>query len=147
MFSSKTTKTIYSFPGDIVSLDDDITDFGNIFDNFFAEMRGEKVFPAFNVIKTKTGYCIEMAIAGYNKDSVHITEQNGVLTITGKRQTQEYPKDSYISRGIETNSFHRSFNLGKSLEIADAILTDGMLTVTILRSEPEKTKIKKHEIR
>lgn len=143
MWQSKTTKTLWAFPSDVITLDDDITDFGNIFDNFFAEIRGEKVFPPTDVLPVGDGFSIQMALAGYKKSDIHIFEQNDVLVINGKKE--DHP--AHISTNITAKSFHRSFKLGKSLEVTDAILTDGMLTVTIVRREPEKTKIKKHEIR
>jgi len=48
-----------------------------------------------------------------------------------------------LYRGIATRQFNRSFNLADYVEVDEAILKDGMLTLNLVRNLPEALKPKK----
>lgn len=102
-------------------------------------------FPPYNVRKIdEDNFVVELAVAGYNKDSIDITEHDGVLTIKGER-----PEDSeeYLHKGIAGRKFTRTFTLAEYMFVDGADLKDGMLSIAIKREVPEEKKPKKVKIK
>ena len=111
-----------------------ITKFGIGFDRMFDELSRlhegtvSTNYPPYNVIEvTDDKYIVELAVAGYNKESLTITEHDGTLEIKGER-----PEDveEYVHKGIAGRKFTRSFALGEYVHVDSADLKDGMLYVT-----------------
>lgn len=110
--------------------------FDTVFKDIFSDIFPKEVKTDSNIIKTDTGYIIEIAFAGFRKEDIHIVEQNGNLKISGTR-----------SNSPKAYSITKTFSLDKCLEVTDAILTDGMLTVNILKREPDTTKPRTFEVK
>lgn len=98
-------------------------------------------FPPYNVRKLNDdNFVVELAVAGYNKESIDITEHDGTLVIKGEK-----PEDaeSYIHKGVAGRKFTRTFALGEYMFVDSADMKDGMLYVSIKREIPEEAKPKK----
>lgn len=113
--------------------------FNDMFHGVFADSK-QHTYPPADIIKTKDGNIIRMAVAGYNKKDINVSLEDWVLTISGKKQ-EGLTGVEYIHQGISQKSFTRHFTLEKSAEITDVSLTDGMLTVTIKQNEPKPKRI------
>ena len=97
-------------------------------------------YPPYNVRKhDEDTFIVELAIAGFNKESVKVTEHEGTLKIEGER-----PEDAetYIHKGIAGRKFTRTFVLGEYMHVDNADLLDGILYVTVKRDVPEEKKPK-----
>lgn len=143
MFKSNTRKVmgnnlaLYDVFADTKLFGDDFfSEFDRLFGNAFADSH----YPPTNTRKTQEGYIIEMALAGYKKEDIAVTQQDNILTISAKKQ-DEASKDDYIHKGISYRSFNRSFTLGKTSEVKEVSLTNGLLTVTITQAKPENKLI------
>lgn len=102
-------------------------------------------FPPYNVRKIdEDTFVVELAVAGYNKASLEVTEHDGVLTIKGER-----PEDSeeYVHKGIAGRKFTRTFSLAEYMFVDSADLNDGMLYIVIKRDIPEEKKPKTIKIK
>lgn len=102
-------------------------------------------FPPYNIRKVdEDTFVVELAVAGYNKESLEITEHNGTLEIKGER-----PEDveEYVHKGIAGRKFTRSFVLGEHVHVDNADLKDGMLYVSLKRDLPEEKKPKTIKIK
>lgn len=102
-------------------------------------------FPPYNVRKVdEDTFVVELAVAGYNKSSLSITEHDGTLEIKGER-----PEDveEYVHRGIAGRKFTRNFVLGEYVHVDSADLNDGMLYVVVKRDLPEEKKPKTIKIK
>ena len=102
-------------------------------------------FPPYNVRKEdEDNFVIELAVAGYNKESLSITEHEGTLEVKGER-----PEDAeeYVHKGIAGRKFTRSFVLGEYVYVSSADLKDGMLYVKLRRELPEEKKPKTIKIK
>jgi molecular chaperone IbpA len=110
---------------------------------FFSELRTSKEFlsgyPPSNTIATKTGYIIELALAGYNKTDVVVEQEGSTLIISAQKEEEPHSGD-YINRGISRKSFTKTFTLSKTAEVTSVTLTDGLLTVIITQTQPEQKK-------
>ena len=113
--------------------------------NRLATTHQQSGFPPYNVRKIdEDAFVVELAVAGYNKDSIEITEHDGMLTIKGER-----PEDveEYIHKGIAGRKFTRTFTLAEYMFVDSADLNDGMLYVIVKRNVPEEKKPKTIEIK
>jgi len=101
-------------------------------------------YPPFNLIQVDDdNYVIEVAVAGFGKDDINITEHDGALEISGEKVTEENedtPK--YHHQGISSRRFTRSFNLADHVKVTGADMKDGILTVSLQREVPEEMKPK-----
>lgn len=102
-------------------------------------------FPPYNIRKIdEDTFVVELAVAGYNKESIDITEHEGTLTVKGER-----PEDveEYIHKGIAGRKFTRTFALGEYMFVNSADLVDGMLYVVVKREVPEEKRPKTIKIK
>jgi len=79
---------------------------------------------------------ISLAVAGFTRDQLEITVEDNQLTIRGKQQDD---KDrEYLYRGIAARQFQRTFVLADGIEIRSADLNNGLLSIDLVRHEPER---------
>jgi len=102
-------------------------------------------FPPYDLEKiSDTEYRLSMAVAGYSADNLEIMEHDGVLTITGKVNSEE--ERNYLHKGIAGRSFKRSFYLDQYVYVKDSQLANGVLTINFVKEVPEALKPRKIEI-
>lgn len=142
--SSNLIKTNGSLFPAIPSLLDDF--FGrNWLDSSLADWRTfGSTLPAVNVQETNDNYLIEVAAPGMKKDDFKVELENDVLTISSEQQNSHEEKDgNYARREFSYQAFRRSFSLPQHKVKADGIsarYTDGILHITIPKTEEAKTK-------
>ncbi len=89
-------------------------------------------------------YRITLAVAGFRQDEIDITAQQNLLIVSGRKQENE--GRHYVHRGIANRSFERRFALGDYVQVKDAELRDGLLSIELVREIPEAMKPRKIEI-
>lgn len=103
-------------------------------------------FPPHNIIKLDdTRYVVELAIAGFSKDEIEITAEDGTLTIKGEKKDKEVEL-TYLHRGIGTRSFTKQLTIADTVEVKGAEFKDGILRVGLENVIPEHKKPRKIEI-
>jgi molecular chaperone IbpA len=103
-------------------------------------------FPPHNIIKLNdTHYVVELAIAGFSKEEIEITTEDGTLTIKGERKDKEADV-TYLHRGIGTRSFTKQLTIADTVEVRGAEFKDGILRVGLENVIPEHKKPRKIEI-
>lgn len=116
--------------------------FGNLLD---AALRGEQQsagYPPYNIESTGDNrYNITLAVAGFDESDLDISTEKGVLTVRGKKR-EESGERKYLYQGIANRSFERKFNLADFVEVTDAHLDKGLLTVCLVKEIPEAMKPK-----
>ena len=101
-------------------------------------------FPPYNVRKVDDdNFIIELAVAGYNKSNLKITEENGNLTVTGELPDTD---GQYLHKGIAGRKFTRTFALAEHMVTRGSHLVDGMLLISVEKVIPEEKKPKAIEI-
>jgi HSP20 family molecular chaperone IbpA len=86
---------------------------------------------------------ITLAVAGFTREQLEITIEDNQLTIRGKQQDDKGRE--YLYRGIAARQFHRTFVLADGIEIRSADLNNGLLSIDLVRHEPERL-VRKIEI-
>ena len=119
------------------------------FDNLFDEFERMSSFtdnnyPAYNIIKTgDEDYKIEIAVAGCNENEISIEVKKGLMTVEASKTKLS---NEYLHRGIAERSFTKQFRLADNMEVKNADLRDGLLTVNLFREIPEAEKPKQIKI-
>ena len=108
-------------------------------------MHNSTNYPPYNLIKIDDdNYMVELALAGFKKEDISIEQEKNVLVIKGNSSVEE--ENSYIHKGIGARSFTRTFSLSEFMEVAGAMMADGILKVLAIRNVPEEAKPKSFEI-
>lgn len=114
-------------------------------DLFESALRSEagNTYPPHNVEKHGDDhYRIVIAAAGLAEEDMEIQVEKGVLTIAGGKR--EHDKDvTYLHQGIAQRAFRLSFRLADHIEVQGASLTNGLLSIDLLRVIPEEAKPKR----
>lgn len=104
-------------------------------------------YPPYNVLKyDEDNYSLELAVAGFKKDEVEVTIKDGSLIVSGEKLNPEVD-DYFLYRGIATRKFTRSFALAEHMEVHEAAIEDGILSIPITRVVPEEKKPKQITIK
>jgi molecular chaperone IbpA len=87
-------------------------------------------------------YRIVVAAAGFQEEDLELQVEKGVLTISGgKRDANEGV--TFLHQGIAQRAFKLSFRLADHIEIKAADLSNGLLSIDLLRVIPEEAKAKR----
>lgn len=78
---------------------------------------------------------ITLAVAGFGKEELDVTVEENQLVIRG-RQNDDAER-AYLHRGIAARQFQRAFVLAEGIEVKGAELSNGLLSISLLRLEPE----------
>jgi HSP20 family molecular chaperone IbpA len=79
---------------------------------------------------------ITLALAGFRREQLEITLEDNQLVIRG-RQEDDKARD-FIHRGIAARQFSRTFVLADGIEVKSADLRDGLLSIDLVRREPDR---------
>ena len=77
---------------------------------------------------------ITLAVAGFSREQLDITVEDSQLVVRGRQEQDE--ERAYIYRGIATRKFQRTFVLAEGIEVRSADLTNGLLSIDLVRLEP-----------
>lgn len=110
-------------------------------------LRGEQTsngYPPYNIEVTgENEYGITLAVAGFEEEELNLQVENGVLTVRGKKASNEDDKNRrFLHQGIAYRSFERKFNLADHVEVRGAELKHGLLTIQLVKEVPEAMKPK-----
>ena len=143
------TKTLTLRSFDIPAL----TKFGIGFDNMFDELmrvsaqQSSTNYPPYDIVQiNEDEYMISMAVAGFGHDNLTVTKDKKFLIVEGKHSRETVENEDattkYLHKGISERSFRREFQLADHVEISNAHLGLGILSVHLKREVPEDAKPK-----
>ena len=127
--------------------------FDSVFDHFESMFNDSPSlhtnYPPYDIVKTdEHSYVIELAVAGFSKEDISVTVENGVLTVESDREgNAESSGQEIIHRGISKRYFKKSFSISDDVEIRGAELKDGLLRISIEKIIPESRKRKEISIK
>lgn len=135
------TKTLTLRSHDIPSFNK----FGIGFDRMFEEIQrlteqqSNGTYPPHNIIKIdENNFIIELAVAGFSKGEIDIQVEKNILTIRGSKvkDLDSEPKE-YLVKLIGTRDFERTFTLAEYVEVKNASVSNGILSIALERKVPE----------
>ncbi|MES2763721.1 MAG: Hsp20/alpha crystallin family protein [Bacteroidota bacterium] len=117
--------------------------FGSFFHNDLFTKEYAGFVPTVNISEKENTYVIELSAPGFEKKDFTISVDEGVLTISGKNETENATEGKhYVRKEFNYGSFSRSFNLTDLVDEdkIDAKYENGILKIELPKNE--KTKIK-----
>ena len=108
-------------------------------DEVHSAMEGNK-YPPHNIVKVDDDhYTVELAVAGFAEDQLDVSVKDGVLTVTGNLEDAR----TYVHKGISTRKFTRTFTLNEHVDVKEASLVNGILSIQLERNVPEAERPRK----
>jgi HSP20 family protein len=101
------------------------------------------IAPASEASTDDSAYRIAMELPGVAEDDIHLTVDQGVVTVKGEKRTSREEKgETWYFSERQFGSFQRSFRLPPDADEAavKADLKDGVLTVTVPKKAPAATE-------
>ena len=100
------------------------------------------VFPLINLTETKKDYILRAELPGVQAEDLDIQAAGRNITISGERKIEPDPNATYHRRERETGKFSRALTLPGDIDRdkIEASLKDGVLTVTVPKSEKAKPR-------
>lgn len=122
--------------------------FDRVFDALDSASRVQSFdnWPPYDIIKQgEDSYRIVMAVAGFDRDELMLTDRPNLLVVSGAKKggAQECV---YLHKGIAEREFERRFELADHVKVARASLQNGLLTIELQREVPEALKPRKIDI-
>lgn len=97
-------------------------------------------YPPFNIEQLEaasgTHLRITLAVAGFTREDLTVTLDGNELVIRGKQKDDA--DRAYLHRGIAARQFVRVFVLADGMEVAGARLANGLLSIDLVRPEPQR---------
>jgi len=124
----------------------------SLYDPFrtFGQKLAEFLSPASDAKFADDTYTITMELPGVAEEDIELTVNEGVVSVRGEKKTEREEKgDTWYFTERQYGAFSRSFRLPPDADEAGvaADLKDGVLTITVPKSEPKAAAAKKVEIR
>jgi HSP20 family protein len=100
--------------------------------------------PFTDILTTKAGYQIQLELPGVKKEDIAIELEKGALKVTATRKAIEPEGTKRVHAEREFGELTRAFRLPESAQLdkLEAVLSDGVLTVSIPKKEIPKIQIK-----
>ena len=130
-----------------------ITKFGIGFDNMFDDLmrvtaqQSNTNYPPYNLVQiNEDEYLISIAVAGFGHDNLSVTKDKNFLIVEGNYAAETVENNDstavFLHKGISERSFRREFQLADHVEITNANLELGILSIHLTREVPEEMKPK-----
>ena len=103
-------------------------------------------YPPYNIEQiSQNSLRITIAVAGFNKKDLEISLEGNQLQIRGSRDDSDAER-IFIHRGIATRQFQRNFILAEGIEVKEASMDNGLLSIDLTQpinnEESKKIEIK-----
>ena len=106
--------------------------------------------PASEASTSDNGYTIAVELPGVEEKDIDLSVDGGVVTVKGEKKTgREEKGETWYFSERQYGSFSRSFRLPPDADEGkvSADLKDGVLTITVPKTAPEKPESKKVKIK
>ena len=111
-------------------------------------IRDDRFRPSLDVYETSDDLVVKATIPGVKPEDITLTLKDGALVIQGEaKEAREEKEERYYIRERRSGDFRRAISLPEGLDVkrAEAIFEDGVLTVTLPKTEegkPQEIKVK-----
>ncbi len=117
---------------------------GELLESFWGRQGAEAFSPATDITEDDGRYIVTAELPGTKRSDVSVEVADGVLTIRGEKKSEREEKSEkrrYVERSF--GSFSRAFTLPSDADEAkiEASFKDGVLTVTLAKSEQRKARV------
>ncbi len=111
----------------------------------------ETTYPPYNIVQVGDDRIIELAVAGFDENSLEVIFQQNVLTVRSLPSTPETNTDEayaatgqhgplYIYKGISSKAFSVSWKISPEFNVGHADFYNGILKIKLEYNPPEALK-------
>lgn len=131
-----------------------LLDFDRFFDGFWAPTSANEklntLMPRVDIKELESQYEITADLPGVDKDDIHITLDQGILTLEAatNQESNEEKDGKVIRQERHYGRISRSFNLGSNVQQSDitASFDNGVLTLTAPKTAPQELEAHRIQI-
>ncbi|WP_137129857.1 Hsp20 family protein [Rhizobium sp. FY34] len=105
--------------------------------------KGNDGYPPYNIERMRAEVAgeperlrITLAVAGFSDEDLEVSVEENQLVIRGRQS--DPGERQYLYRGIAARQFQRIFVLADGMQVDGARLRNGLLSVDLIRPEPER---------
>jgi HSP20 family molecular chaperone IbpA len=106
--------------------------------------KGSEGYPPYNIERIRASadgskaerLRITLAVAGFCDEDLDVTTEENQFVIRGRQSDNDGRE--YLHRGIAARQFQRMFVLADGMQVVSAELKNGLLSVDLIRPEPER---------
>jgi molecular chaperone IbpA len=107
------------------------------FDRIFSLHETTSNYPPYNLVQVNNVESrLEIALAGFKKEEVHVFTEYGKLFVEGKKSDTESDR-TFIHKGVASRSFTRAWTLSDDTEVREVTFEDGLLVIRLGKIVPE----------
>ena len=107
------------------------------FDRLFHLHETTSNYPPYNLIQVSNVESrLELALAGFKKEEVHVYTEYGKLFIEGQKEDKE-SDTNYVHKGLAQRDFKRVWTLSDDTEVREVSFENGLMTITLGKIVPE----------
>ena len=113
---------------------------GSLLDTALRSDQTSTGYPPYDIVaQDENLYSITLAVAGFVESDIDIQVEKGVLTVRGRKANDKVER-RFLYQGIASRAFERKFNLAEYIEVSGAELSNGLLTISLVKQIPEAMK-------
>ncbi len=117
---------------------------GDLLEDFWGRRGPGQFSPATDITEDDGHYVVSAELPGMKRSDISVDVHDGVLTIRGEKKSEREEKSEkrrYVERSF--GAFSRAFTLPSDADESkvEATFKDGVLTVTLAKSEARKPRV------
>ena len=103
---------------------------------------GKYFIPAVDIYETAQEVTVIAEMPGVTTGGIEVTLEDDVLTIKGRKETEEHPNARILLQEYESGSYQRRFTVAETIDQdrIRASLNNGLLKVVLPKTEPAKPR-------
>lgn len=107
------------------------------FDRLFNLHETTSNYPPYNLVQVSNVESrLELALAGFRKDEIHVYTEYGKLFVEGNKEDRE-ADTHYLHKGLAQRNFKRAWTLSDDTEVKEVNFEDGLLVISLKKIVPE----------
>ncbi len=107
------------------------------FDRLFNLHETTSNYPPYNLVQVSNVESrLELALAGFKKEEVHVYTEYGKLFVEGQKEDKESAAN-YIHKGLAQRSFKRAWTIADDTEVREVAFDNGLLIIVLGKVVPD----------
>ena len=136
----------------MTTIDPFTRDFQRQFDRLARRSFGQNAAMPLDIVRRDSDVTLRFDVPGIDRDSIEVTVDRGILSVSVKRQEERSENDKFFVRERTMGTFTRRVRLSENLnaEAVEASYDNGVLEVRIPvleQAKPRKIEVRKVEVR